>query len=147
MTRTRVLVLVLVSLALLLAAFVPEADASTRQERKAVAKQAEKYIGVRYGSGPNRMTCTDLTRMSYGKSLGIWLPGTVYGQKRAGFKVQGPPKRGDLVFYDSYKNGLIDHVALYVGNGQVIDANAYWGKTLKHNWRSIPGYVTHRRVT
>lgn len=136
-------------LALLLAlmlVFSSAAFAATNQQRKAVVHQAHTYLGVPYGHGPNEMTCTDLTRMSYGPTLGVWLPYTLSGQRRKSHHVR-VWRRGDLVFYDSYVNGTMDHVALYVGDGKVIDANAYWGLVLKQPVDSIPGYIIHKRVT
>ena len=31
-------------------------------------------------------------------------------------------KAGDLVFYHNLKTGVVDHVAIYMGNGKVIHA-------------------------
>lgn len=34
-------------------------------------------------------------------------------------------QRGDLIFYDGDKNGVVDHVALYLGDGKIIHASGW----------------------
>jgi cell wall-associated NlpC family hydrolase len=146
--RRTVLFVILMTVALVSAYTVDtkEADAATYYERQALSGVAHSYIGTPYGYGYYGLTCSVLTQRVYAEALGRYIPGDPYGQLLSGYPVYNL-QRGDLVFYDSYLDGGIDHVAIYVGGGQVIDANAYWGTTLKHGVHDIPGYVTARRIT
>lgn len=94
----------------------------------AVVADAEKYIGVPYrwgGTDPaTGLDCSGLTQRVYA-DLGISLPRTASQQATAGRPVasldQAQP--GDLVFfdYDTSRPG-VDHVGIYIGNGQMIAA-------------------------
>jgi hypothetical protein len=94
----------------------------------AVVADAEKYIGVPYrwgGTDPSTgLDCSGLTQRVYA-DLGISLPRTASQQATAGRPVgsldQAQP--GDLVFFDySASRPGVDHVGIYIGNGQMIAA-------------------------
>ncbi|MEJ8544751.1 C40 family peptidase [Brevibacillus borstelensis] len=58
------------------------------------------------------------------KKLGIALPRTSEEQFRGGQAV--PLEKavpGDLIFYDTMKNGRVSHVAIYLGDGMMVHAN------------------------
>ena len=60
--------------------------------------------------------------MSIFKKFGISLPRTSSEQSRTGKKISVSDARaGDLIFYGSSR-GRINHVAMYIGNGQIIHA-------------------------
>jgi peptidoglycan DL-endopeptidase CwlO len=88
-----------------------------------VVAQAEQYLGVPYqwgGTDPSTgLDCSGLVQLAYGR-LGVQLPRTSQEQQQVGTPVgsvaQAQP--GDLVFYGS----PAEHVGIYVGNGQMIDA-------------------------
>lgn len=92
-----------------------------------------------YVWGGNSLTkgvdCSGLVQQVY-KQLGIDLPGTSYEQAKNGKVVSmGSLLPGDLVFYntggaDPNGIGSLSHVAIYIGNGQVIDAPGR-GKTVR----------------
>jgi len=94
----------------------------------AVVQAASKYLGVPYawgGTDPSTgLDCSGLVQQVY-SDLGIDLPRTSSQQATSGRAVasldQAQP--GDLVFfdYDASRAG-IDHVGIYIGNGQMIAA-------------------------
>ena len=65
--------------------------------------------------------CSGFTMMVY-KKYGISLPHSSVSQSKMGTKVSlSEAKAGDLVFYA--KGGTVNHVGIYIGNGQVIHAS------------------------
>jgi hypothetical protein len=109
--------------------------ASTASEAGVVA-DASKYLGVPYlwgGTDPNKgLDCSGLTQRVYG-DLGISLPRTAAQQATSGRAVASlaDARPGDLVFFDnSSSRSGIDHVGIYVGNGQMI-ASPTEGQTVK----------------
>jgi cell wall-associated NlpC family hydrolase len=57
------------------------------------------------------------------KKYGVSLPRTSREQANAGTTIQASQLQpGDLIFYA--KGGTINHVAIYIGNGQVIHASS-----------------------
>ncbi len=83
---------------------------------------AESYLGVPYvwgGTSRSGIDCSGLTQQTY-KSLGITLPRTAAEQQRVGTPVaslaQAQP--GDLLCFGQPAY----HVAMYVGNGKMIEA-------------------------
>ncbi|WP_304505407.1 transglycosylase SLT domain-containing protein [Blastococcus sp. LR1] len=99
----------------------------TASESAAVA-EAQKYIGVPYvwgGTDPSKgLDCSGFTKLVFG-NLGIELPRTSSQQATAGRPVANleQARPGDLVFFDhSSSRAGIDHVGVYIGNGQMIAA-------------------------
>lgn len=108
---------------------------------------AKQFLGNKYVYGGTSLTngvdCSGYTQGIF-KKFGISLPRTSRQQATAGKKVSSSNlKAGDLVFYAT--NGTINHVAIYIGNSQVIHAsNAKDGiKISRYNYRTIH---TARRV-
>ncbi|TFV43579.1 transglycosylase SLT domain-containing protein [Blastococcus sp. TF02A_35] len=94
----------------------------------AVVGEAQKYIGVPYlwgGTDPSKgLDCSGFTKLVFG-NLGIELPRTSSQQATAGKPVASlaQARPGDLVFFDhSSSRAGIDHVGIYIGNGQMIAA-------------------------
>lgn len=92
----------------------------------AVIAFAEAQIGDWYlwaAEGPDRWDCSGLTMMAW-RQAGVSLPHYSVAQYDAGTPIAiSAAQPGDLMFWSS--NGRpsgIHHVALYVGNGQVIEA-------------------------
>jgi len=87
--------------------------------------------GVPYVWGGNSLTsgvdCSGLVQQVY-KKLGIALPRTTYEQAKSGREVSlGSLMPGDLIFYNTGSRdpngiGSLSHVAIYIGNGQVVEA-------------------------
>ena len=95
------------------------------QTRVNMVNFAKEYLGGRYvwggtslGSG---VDCSGFTRAIYAK-FGIYIPRVSRDQARSGTKISASElKPGDLVFYGS--SSYINHVAMYIGNGQIIHAS------------------------
>jgi len=86
---------------------------------------AKKFLGNPYVWGGTSLTkgadCSGFTMRIYEK-YGIKLPHYSVSQSKMGKSVKlSEAKPGDLVFYA--KNGVVNHVGIYIGNGQVIHAS------------------------
>lgn len=112
--------------------------------RQAVVNAAKAYLGVPYHlaygwtCGTARVDCECLNRHAVwdgtkaatgrGLQLNYWLQGQINQGRRT-----TTPRPGDLIFWDTDPNdgirygGDLDHTGVYIGNGQAIDANAYYG--------------------
>lgn len=87
--------------------------------------------GTPYVWGGNSLTkgvdCSGLVQQVY-RQLGISLPRTTYEQAKSGKKVSlNNLLPGDLIFYNTGSQdpngiGSLSHVAIYIGNGQIVDA-------------------------
>lgn len=91
-----------------------------------LVQYAKQFIGNPYVWGGVSLTngadCSGFT-MSIFKKYGITLPHHAASQAKMGTKVSlAEAQPGDLVFYA--KNGSINHVAIYIGNGQVVHASS-----------------------
>ena len=90
-----------------------------------IAAYALKFVGNPYVYGGTSLTngtdCSGFTYSVY-KSFGITLPRTSSAQAGVGKKVDfSELQAGDLIFYGN--GGSINHVALYIGGGQVVHAS------------------------
>lgn len=98
---------------------------------RAVA-EAEKYLGVPYvwgGTTPEGFDCSGLVQYAY-QQIGIQISRTSYTQINDGYEVQKDElKAGDLVFFANKRQG-VHHVAMYIGNGNIIHA-PYTGDVVK----------------
>jgi cell wall-associated NlpC family hydrolase len=95
--------------------------------RRAVVEAAKGALGTPYQWGGTNLQsgidCSGLVQQAYAKA-GISLPRISYQQansgQRVGIKGLQP---GDLVAWDnSPRNPGADHIAIYIGNGQIIEA-------------------------
>lgn len=84
------------------------------------AELGKNYV---YGAtGPNTFDCSGLVQYVYGQN-GIHLPRTSKEQGKVGQTIpKGQQAPGDLVFSNWDSNPDIDHVSVYIGGGQVIEA-------------------------
>lgn len=90
-----------------------------------LCQNAQEYIGNPYVWGGTSLTkgadCSGFT-LSIFKKYGFSLPHSAAAQSQMGSKVSlSEAKAGDLVFYT--KGGRVNHVAIYIGNGQVVHAS------------------------
>lgn len=91
-----------------------------------LCQYAKQFIGNPYVWGGTSLTkgadCSGFVLSVY-KKYGISLPHHSGSQAKYGTKVAASEiEPGDLVFYA--KNGTINHVAIYIGNGQVVHASS-----------------------
>ena len=96
------------------------------QTRVDMVQYAKQFLGNPYVWGGTSLTkgtdCSGFTMGIY-KHFGISLPHSSRSQAGYGTKVDlANAKPGDLVFYGSGSG--INHVAMYIGNGQVIHASS-----------------------
>jgi LysM repeat protein len=113
---------------------------------------AYKYIGKPYAWGAvvgdtSRFDCSSYTATVF-KQYGIDLPRTSLQQSRVGVAVnRNQLQLGDLVFFDTDGDGVINHVGIYIGNNQMLNATES-GVTVSNITSSYwaPRYVTARRV-
>lgn len=84
---------------------------------------AHQQLGKPYvwgATGPNSFDCSGLVQYVY-RQIGINLPRTTYQQEYQGTAVSlNALQPGDLLFWGSY--GSAYHVAIYIGNGDFIQA-------------------------
>ncbi len=104
---------------------------------------AAQQLGVPYawgGSGPGGFDCSGLTQAAY-RSAGISLPRVAQSQFDLGPAVpgDGTVQPGDLVFFGSSPSA-VDHVGLYVGAGEMIDA-PHSGALVRFDDAHWPGLV------
>ena len=94
--------------------------------RVELCQYAKQFIGNPYVWGGTSLTkgadCSGFT-MSVFKKYGISLPHYSVSQSQMGTKVSlSEAKAGDLVFYA--KGNTVNHVGIYLGNGQVVHASS-----------------------
>ena len=100
---------------------------------------AKSNLGVKYkwaGNTPSGFDCSGLVSYSFGQA-GLELPRTAADMYNAGTKVSSL-QPGDLLFYATSGGRKVTHVAIYLGNGQMIHSatskgvsiasinNSYW---------------------
>ena len=93
--------------------------------RNKIVNFACQFVGNRYVWGGTSLThgcdCSGFTQ-SVLKNFGISVPRVSRDQARTGSKVTSANMRpGDLIFYAN-RSGTINHVGMYIGNGQVVNA-------------------------
>lgn len=96
-----------------------------------VAQDAQKYLGVRYvygGASPSGFDCSGLTLYLYAQ-YGYSLSHSARAQYAAGRKIsKSELQPGDLVFFSSPSTSSINHVGIYIGNGEVLHARQSLGR-------------------
>ena len=119
-----------------------DSSSASSSRASSLIAYAMQFLGNRYVYGGTSLTngtdCSGFTMRVY-QQFGYSLPRTSSAQAGATRTVpQGSERPGDLFFYGS---GGVSHVALYIGNGQIIHAsnpsdgikisNAYYRKPIK----------------
>lgn len=123
----------------------------TSQKANAIIATAKKYIGTPYawgGVSPSTgFDCSGFVKYVFAQN-GITLPRVSTQQYSAGKAVSFYSLQpGDLVFFSTAQNGTIDHVGIYIGKGQFINAATSKGVTIYSfgsYWNSV--YMGARRV-
>lgn len=99
---------------------------TTSSKRTQIANYATQFLGNPYVWGGTSLTngadCSGFT-MAVMSHFGVNLPHHSGSQASCGRAISSSEKRpGDLIFYTD-SSGTINHVALYIGNGQVVHAS------------------------
>lgn len=94
--------------------------------RNRMVNYAIQFVGNRYvwgGNDPHTgADCSGFTKYIYSNVAGVSLPRVSRDQSRQGTKIKsGDMKPGDLIFYTN-SGGTVNHVAMYIGNGQIVHA-------------------------
>ena len=108
---------------------VEEIEAAIEVEndlRSEIVTYALQFVGNRYkygGTNPNTgVDCSGFTSYVMRHAASVELPHSSGGQSRMGRVVSSSEMRpGDIICYGSGKK--INHVALYIGNGQIVHAS------------------------
>ena len=130
-------------------------DSSTSSKVDKVLNFASQQLGKPYvwgAQGPNSFDCSGLTYYVYKNAAGITLPRTSVEQSKYGTTVsKSNLKAGDLLFFDTSgsNNGVVSHVGIYVGGGEMIHASSSSNKIVQVTIESSywnNAYVTAKRV-
>lgn len=94
--------------------------------RNKVVNYALQFVGNRYvwgGTNPNTgADCSGFVQYVLRNVAGVSLPRTSREQAKAGRAIKSSEMRpGDLIFYTN-SSGVVNHVAMYIGNGQIVHA-------------------------
>lgn len=108
--------------------FSPLEEQANRQTslRNKVVNYALQFVGGRYvwgGTNPNTgADCSGFVQYVLRNASGVSLPRTSREQSKVGKSIDsGSMRPGDLIFYTN-SSGTVNHVAMYIGNGQVVHA-------------------------
>jgi len=106
----------------------------------ALAQQGDPYVWG--GAGPDGFDCSGLMQYAYA-SAGIYLPHSSSMQSTIGTPVAySDLQPGDLVFFYS----PVSHVAMYIGNGQIVQASTYGQPVQVTELAYMPGFNSARRI-
>ena len=124
-----------------------EEEESGMKLRNELVSYALRFQGNPYVWGGTSLTrgadCSGFTQSVF-KHFGIKIPRNSRAQASSGRRVSvSNMKKGDLIFYS--KNGRINHVAIYIGNGKVVGASSRKeGINVKrYNYRTITKVVRY----
>ena len=92
-----------------------------------IVDYALQFVGNPYVWGGNSLTngcdCSGFVQQVF-KAYGYSTPRVSRDMARTYSRVSASEaKAGDLVFYHDLRTGVVDHVAIYIGNGKIIHAN------------------------
>jgi cell wall-associated NlpC family hydrolase len=106
----------------------------------ALAQVGDPYV---WGAGgPNAFDCSGLTQYAY-SAAGVSLPHSSRSQSTMGRSVSvSELQPGDLLFYYSPTS----HVAMYVGNGQMVHASTSGKPVMVVSFDSMSGFTHARRI-
>lgn len=121
-----------------------------------IANYTKKFIGIKYvwgGTTPKGFDCSGLVKYVY-NNFGIDLERVAADQAKQGKKVKRDNlKPGDLVFFDTDGgHNYINHVGIYLGNGEFIQASSGYFTGYKivvsdmSNGFYANAYMTARRI-
>jgi cell wall-associated NlpC family hydrolase len=108
-----------------------------------VADAARALVGSGYlygGNGP-RYDCSGVVQTAW-RSVGVDLPRRSFEQFGAATRVSSP-QPGDIAGFDFSGNGQVDHVGIYVGDGNMVDASGSLQRVVERPviQRALVGYA------
>ncbi len=111
-------------------------------EKYAKSKLGQKYVWG--ATGPNRFDCSGFTRYVFSSTVGIKIPRVSRDQAKVGKYIKNIKdlRRGDMVFFDTEKKFTrrVNHVGIYLSNGNFIHASSARKKVIITNFRKKPFY-------
>jgi cell wall-associated NlpC family hydrolase len=129
---------------------IKKASVTSAGDYKAKAiSVAKSNMGVKYkwaGNTPSGFDCSGLVTYSYGKA-GVELPRTAGEMFNVGTKVTSL-QPGDLLFYATSGGRKVTHVAIYLGNGQMIHSATSKGVSIAslNNPYWKPRFIGAKRI-
>lgn len=98
-------------------------------DRSAAISLAYAQMGKPYrwgAEGPSSFDCSGFTTYIYRNALGKSIPRTSVAQSGYGTKIDNKSDLipGDLVFFDTDKDGDVNHVGIYAGGGKFVHASS-----------------------
>ncbi|WP_308634144.1 C40 family peptidase [Paenibacillus silvisoli] len=99
--------------------------ATDAQVASKIIAKGKQYMGTPYRFGAkagitSAFDCSSFVQYIY-KKYGVNLPRGSKDQAKRGVKVlKKNLKKGDLIFSDTNRDGKINHVSIYIGNGKVL---------------------------
>lgn len=102
--------------------------ARTSKLAATLARSALRFLGTPYvfgGTSSAGFDCSGFVQHVYAMA-GISLPRTADAQYDAGKPAVGGPRVGDLVFFETYTDG-VSHVGVYLGKGEFVHASSSHG--------------------
>ncbi len=111
-----------------------------------VEKYAKEKLGKKYvwgATGPLTFDCSGFTRDVYLCTTGIKIPRVSRDQAKVGKYIEYEDlRRGDMVFFDTEKtySGKVNHVGIYLNNGNFIHASSAKKKVIITNFKKKPFY-------
>lgn len=104
-------------------------------KRSAILRAAEKYIGTPYkwgGAQPGGFDCSGLIQYVYGQ-YGVKMPRVSQQQSKMGTVTRDLSRLrpGDFIAWDRGGTGGASHIAIYAGNGRIIES-PHTGATVRY---------------
>ncbi len=109
----------------------PTGGHTSSSVQEQLQRVVQAWIGTPYCRGGAEAGCVDCSGFvqQVFAALGIQLPRTSLEQARVGSSVQEPLAPGDLVIVSAA--GQVRHVAIYLGNGQIVHASRRRGVVIE----------------
>jgi cell wall-associated NlpC family hydrolase len=113
---------------------------------------AKQQLGKPYvwgAEGPSSFDCSGFTQYVFKNAASINLPRVSRDQSKFGQSVsRNNLQKGDLIFFDTDKNGSVNHVGIYMGNNEFIHASSGGKKVIISQLNSYysSAYTNARRV-
>lgn len=103
-------------------------------ENDELLKKFKTHLGKDYHwghEGPNSFDCSGFTLFIYKEYYGYKLPHSSSSMSKLGTYVEKENlKFGDLVFFTTDRSGNVNHVGVYIGNGEFIHASSAKDKVM-----------------